>query len=65
MVFVVILDNNDIRLQGLFNPKGNTIRKKGIIQRNTVSLLGIFFMSLINIIITPVIAAVMLILNTQ
>ena len=65
IVLVVIFDNNDIKLYGLFNPKGTVIRRKGIIQRNTASFLGIFFISLRSIISTPVIVAIMLILNIQ
>ena len=41
------------------------MRKEGMIQRNTVILLGIFFISLISKISKPVIVAVMLRLNIQ
>ena len=62
---MVILDNNDIRLYGLSNPKGIVIRRKGMIHRKVVSLLGILFINLTSIISRPVKAAVILILNIQ
>ena len=64
-VLVVILDSNDIRLYGLLNPRGIVIRRKGMIHKNVVSLLGILFIILMSIISTPVKAAVILILNIQ
>lgn len=58
-------DNNDIKLYRLFRPIGKVILKKGISQRNTASLLGIFFTDLIIIMSNPVTDAIMLILNNQ
>ena len=65
MVFVVSLDNNAIKPYGLLSPKGNAILRKGTIQRNVVSLLGIFLIRLTSIMSTPVMVAVMLILSIQ